>query len=295
MFPRGQRPPWGISLADIVYDYYQNNGLTRLHAIFYGNDASKVGPVRSARFLDDSLVRMYKSIFAFGGADQRILNRLLNSEYYDRLVLEGSSNPSLYREDPNGANLLLTSTQEMSKYITGKGVANGRQNLDGMSFQYQPPSGGTAGTQVSARYSISAYVRWDYDQASGRYLRFQDTQEDNSGQGEAYAPLMDRLTETQIAADNVVVLLVSHNMVRTGANEIVDILLSGSGDAYLFRDGQAFTVKWNRPALDSALFLTNPDGTPIAFKQGTTWFQVMGQYSQKSVEGSVWRFVLGLP
>ena len=26
IFPRGQRPPFGISLADIVYDYYQNNG-----------------------------------------------------------------------------------------------------------------------------------------------------------------------------------------------------------------------------------------------------------------------------
>jgi len=296
MFPRGQRPPWGISLADIVFDFYQNNGLTRFHAIFYSKDASKIGPIRSARFLDASLVNMYKSIFAFGGADQRILNRLLNSGYYDRLAFEGSSNPALYREDPNGFNLLFTSTQELSKYIGGKGVENGRQNLDGMSFQYQPPSGGAAGTQLSVRYSISSYVRWDYDPATGRYLRFQDTQED-TGQGEGYAPLVDRLTETQVAADNVVVLLVPHEMVRTGANEIVDIQLSAgsTGEAYLFRDGQAFTVKWNRPTLESVVNIVSQDGTPIPFKQGNTWFQVLGQYSQKSIEGGVWRFVLGLP
>lgn len=296
MFPRGQRPAWGISLADIVYDFYQNNGLTRLHAIFYGNDASKVGPVRSARFLDASLVNMYKSNFAFAGADQRILNRLFNSGYYERLVLEGSSNPSLYRVDPNGTDLLFTNTQEMSKYISGKGVENGRQNLDGMSFQYEPPSGGVAGTQVAVRYSISAFVRWDYDPATGRYLRNIDALDDN-GQGESYAPMMDGLTNTQVAADNVVVLEITHEMVRTGANEIVDILLSpgASGDATLFRDGQAYTVKWSRPSLDSVITLLKPDGTPIPFKQGSTWFQVIGLASKMSVDGGAWRFVLGVP
>src|SRR4030066_392083 len=32
------RPPWGLSSADLVYDYYQNDGYTRFHAIFYGED-----------------------------------------------------------------------------------------------------------------------------------------------------------------------------------------------------------------------------------------------------------------
>ena len=91
IFPRGQRPPWGISLADIVYDYYQNQGLTRFNAIFYGDDAQQVGPVRSARYFDDNILRMYKAIFAFGGADRRVLDRLFSADYYERLVVEGSS------------------------------------------------------------------------------------------------------------------------------------------------------------------------------------------------------------
>ena len=91
IFPRGQRPAWGISMADIVYDYYQNNGLTRFHAIFLGNDAAQVGPIRSARLLDGHLVNMYKSIFAFGSADRRILNRIFSNQYSNRLVLEGYS------------------------------------------------------------------------------------------------------------------------------------------------------------------------------------------------------------
>ena len=92
IFPRGQRPPWGVALADIVYDYYQNNGLTRFHTIFLGTDATQVGPIRSARLFDGQLMNMYKSIFVFGGADSRILTRLYNAPYYDRLVVEGYGN-----------------------------------------------------------------------------------------------------------------------------------------------------------------------------------------------------------
>ncbi|UCD43431.1 MAG: DUF3048 domain-containing protein, partial [Chloroflexota bacterium] len=43
----GTRPPWGLTDADIVFDYYQNNGYTRFHTIFYGEEAELAGPIRS--------------------------------------------------------------------------------------------------------------------------------------------------------------------------------------------------------------------------------------------------------
>ncbi|MBE9474061.1 MAG: DUF3048 domain-containing protein, partial [Chloroflexi bacterium] len=83
----GTRPPWGLSSADIVFDYYQNNGYTRFHTIFYGEDTDLAGSIRSARFPDHFLIRMYKSIFAYGSADPLINERLFGAEYSDRLVL----------------------------------------------------------------------------------------------------------------------------------------------------------------------------------------------------------------
>ena len=289
-FPRGQRPPWGVSLADLVFDYYQNNGLTRLNAIFYGNDADQVGPIRSARLLDGSLTQMYKSIFAFGGADQRILNRLFNSNYSDRLVVEGSQDcPPMCRTDPNGYNFLVTNTANLTTYAASKGVKTERQDLNGMSFDPIVPSDGQPGGQLYTRYSISAYVRWDYDPATGRYLRFEDTQEDNTGgSGEGYAPFIDRLNNEQVAADNVVVLKARHDYFwKNGSSEIVDIALTGSGEAYAFRNGQYYKVTWNRPTADSVLYLTNPDGTPFPFKPGTTWFQVIGQDSKVASDNAI--------
>ena len=44
-YPRSNRPQWGLSLADIVYEYYHNNDLPRFHAIFYGNDAPVLGVI----------------------------------------------------------------------------------------------------------------------------------------------------------------------------------------------------------------------------------------------------------
>jgi hypothetical protein len=297
-FPRGQRPPYGVSLADLVFDYYQNNGLTRLHAVFYSQDAERVSPIRSARLFDRHPVRMYGSILAFGGADQRILNTLVNSDFASRLVLEGANNcPPMCRLDPNGFNYLTTNTAELSAYADENDIDNTRQNLNGMTFDPQIPSGGEAGQQLYTRYSISSYVRWDYDDTNGEYLRFQDTQEDTTGQSEGYAPLLDGLTNQQIAADNVLVLYVLHEYVfKSGNSEIVDIKLEGSGKGYAYRNGQRFEITWNRSAPDALVTFSLSEGSLYPLKPGNTWFQIIGQSStMQTVDGGALRFVSIIP
>lgn len=289
IFPRGQRPPWGISSADIVYDYYQNNGLTRFHAIFLGTDSPQVGPIRSARLFDGELSEMYKSILAFGGADSRILTKLFNSPISNQLILEGNSNcPPLCRVDPNGFNYLMTNTQHLSEYAEQQGISNTRQNLDGMTFNSSSPAGGQPQNPIVVRFSISSYNRWDYEIGTGRYLRSQDIHESPDIATQGYAPLIDQLTGTQIATDNVVMILAPNQFTpgsKPGKSEIVDIQLEGSGQAFAFRDGYKFDVQWHRPESSSILFLTMADGSPYPFKPGTTWFEVVGQSSTVDMPG----------
>ncbi len=297
LYPRGQRPVVGVSMADIVYDYYQNDGLTRLNAIFYGSDARQIGPIRSARLFDENIIQMYKAIFAFGGAAQYVLNRFYEADYADRLVTERYRNcPPMCREDPNGYNFLFTNSSELALYAIKIGVKNNRQNLDGMSFNSQSPPGGRPGQQLTTRYSISSYNRWDYDPDSGRYLRFQDVQEDTNGQGEAFSPLVDGSTGQQIAADNVIILFLPHNPAELARDkDAVDIHLLGDGDAFAFRDGMVYEVNWNRPNKDATLFLTFKDGSPFPFKPGVTWFQVVGQSSKVGNNDGIWRVKSQLP
>jgi hypothetical protein len=293
--PRSARPQWGLSLADIVFEYYTEEGTTRFAAVFYGNDAEMVGPIRSGRFIDTHLVRGYKAVFAYASAYVAERDQFEHSEFADRLVVEGPNTP-LTRYDPNGANYLMVNTADLSAYATSKGIQNGRQNLDGMSFNLTAPAVGQPGMQVIVRYSGVIYNRWDYDASTGKYLRFSDTLDDYDNVNEQYTQLTDRLTGQPIAFDNVVVLYVTHEVYSTDShgNKIYDILFSGSGDGYAFRDGQAYQVKWQRNDTD-VVSLTNPDGTPFPFKPGNTWFEVVGVTSTVQQTAQGWRFTHQMP
>jgi hypothetical protein len=245
---------------------------------------------------------MYQSIFAYGSADVLINQRLLNSDFADRVILEGEQVPCppttanpLCRYEPNTYDFLLGDTAAMSAHITSEGITNGRQNLDGMTFNPTVPISGTKGTQLYVRYSGDNYTRWDYDLSTGKYLRYQDNVFD-TGQGEEYAPMIDRLNNQQISASNVVVILARHEYFQQPPNEIIDILLSGTGTAYAFRDGKLYQVVWNRPNTNSVLSLTYSDGSPFPYKPGTTWFQVVGVTTKATQESTgAWRFNFLLP
>jgi hypothetical protein len=218
------------------------------------------------------------------------MDRFLNSEFANRLVVEGSSTP-LTRYDPNGFNYLVVDTTKLSAYATQRDL-NSVQNLNNMVFKLPAPAGGQPGTQVYIRYSGAIYNRWDYDPTSGKYLRFSDTADANNGvSGEQYTQLTDRLNNQPIVMDNVVILYVNHPLY---APNIYDIQLSGSGDAYAFRDGQIYKVKWVRNDTD-VVSLTNLDGSAFAFKPGTTTFEVIGLSSTVAQTGQSWRFTHFMP
>lgn len=297
--PRNVRPQFGLSLADIVYEYYIEEGTTRFAAIFYSQDAARVGSIRSARFFDANLIRMYKGLFAFGGADPRVLARLEAAEFADRLFEEWEAVCPAMCRAADLDNMLLGDTAALSEYARDQGIPNGRQDLDGMFFQAQAPGGrsggpGDLGEHVYVWYSAVIYNRWDYDPASGRYLRYADTDDAVGGQPEAYALLTDRLTAQPIAADNVVILLVPHTFFSVSP-EMVEMTFEGSGKAYAFRDGQAYQVRWQRPTPDSVLYLTYEDGAPFPFKPGVTWFEVMGVSTRLSQDEAGWRFEMRFP
>jgi len=299
--PRSVRPQWGLSLADHVFEYYHEAGRTRFFAVFYGQDALLAGPIRSARFADEHMIRMYKAFFSYGSADYRVRWRLSNSDFWNRLYSVSdypcppTSDYPNCRTDPDGWNHLLTDTAALSQYFTNNGIANGRQFLDGLAFNLTPPGDNTLGENITLRYSQSHYSKWEYHPTSGRYLRYQDTVNDlNAGQDEAFALLTDQLTNQVIAADNVVVLLAEHSY-YSRTPEMLEINLLGYGDAYVFRNGKAYLIKWARPTAQDLIYLTYPDGSRFPLKPGTTWFQILGTSSLMSAADSDWRFEFRTP
>ncbi len=292
--PREVRPQSGLSRADIVFEYYTEEGTTRFIAIYYGKDAEQVGSIRSARFFDEHLIRMYRGFFVFGSGDERVRNRLYGSGLDDRLVVEWQAGcPALCRPDPL-TNYLMANTVAVREYFHAQGVSDERQGLEGMRFQMQAPDGGQAAKQLFAWYSAVIYNRWDYDPPSGRYYRYVDVENALEGQPEVYRPLRDALGDVPIAADNMVVLLVPHEFYSVSP-EIVEIQLYATGPAYAFRDGQAYELEWSRPDETGVLHLFTKDGEAFPLKPGTTWFEVMGISTKFFSNNEFWRFEMRFP
>jgi hypothetical protein len=179
-----------------------------------------------------------------------------------------------------------------------------------MFFQMEAPAGGMPGTQVYVRYSGAIYNRWDYDQASGRYLRFADAANDVDKKNEVYAQLTDRLNNEPIGAENLVTICVPHQYyVKRDDAEVMDIIMDtariasyvgcdgqtytgGSGAGYAARDGQMYKVIWKRTAKDAVLSIQYPDGSVFPLKPGQTWFEVIGATSEVTQPSTgVWRFM----
>lgn len=291
--PRDSRPQWGLTRADLVYEYYTEMGTTRFSAVFYSQNAEKVGPVRSGRFFDANVVRMYKAVLVFGSAFDQVYDEFTRSEFANRLVLEvPGSCPALCRSDPNGQNYLMANTAELEKYIQTLKMENAPQDLTGMRFDPAVPANGQAAQQVFVRYSGAIYNRWDYDPQSKRYLRFADAQDDLDRTKPVYQPLTDRLTGQPVAADTLVMLLVPHRfLVQTSQTEVVQMDLNSVGTAYAARDGQLYRLRWFRNGPSAVLTLVNDDNTPFAFKPGQTWFEVLGAASTADdPQTGVWQF-----
>lgn len=292
--PRADRPQSGLSRADIVYEYYTEEGTTRFAAIYYGNDSAQVGPIRSGRYFDVNVVQAYKATFVFGYAWAPVFQRFVDSNFGNRLILENDFTTNvMYRQN----DMLYVNTSLLPQVYTKMGVDNTRQNEDGMFFQQQAPAGGSDASTIYAHYSGAIYNKWVYDTASGTYLRSVDSENAFSVDAEKYVPLVDKTAGVQISTDNVVIILVDTvYIVHDASGEVVDMTLLGTGTAYAARDGKMYPVKWVRMSQSDVLSLAGADGKPFSFKPGNTWFEVMGTSSSiAQPDGSTWRFTFSIP
>ena len=285
-FPAVVRPQAGLSHADVVFEHEAEVQLTRFTAIFYGEDAERVGPVRSARLIDLEIPAMFKTFFAFSGASPGVVQRINESDFADRVLSPDPNwNTEGFRRVPMAGrayeHTLFTDTDTLWEIAEEEGW-NSRQDLRGWVFATAPPDGGQSATRLVLTYHPQ-YVstEYSYDPGIGGYQRFI--------WGE---PHTDELTGEQLVADNVVVLYANHvstDIVEdiTGPQPLysVQIQLWGEGPMQLFRDGQMYEGRWLRPQREDLVRFIDATGQPIPLKPGHTWIQLVRLDFEVEVEG----------
>ncbi|MBC7875826.1 MAG: DUF3048 domain-containing protein [Anaerolineales bacterium] len=294
------RPQSGLTLADVVYEYYIEWGDTRFIAVFYSNNPTMVGPVRSGRYFDEHVTRMYHAFLVFKSADPRELSYLKESDLNDFLVIVGFGGCSPYFKGPynrDSYNNQFFNTTKWAACAIKKGVDNSAQVLSGGFFTEDVPESALSVSRIFSHYSVYSYNYWEYDPATHKYFRYQEANDMDKGESEAYTALSDAQTNLPVTAENVVVLFVPHIFANTynAHDEVFNIDLIDFGNAYVFRDGIAIPAIWNRTDKDQPILLTTLDGSPIYMRPGRTFYQVMGTTSTYTQNGSDWRFVFQTP
>ena len=311
-YPRDIRPQYGLNEADVVLEYYIEWGYTRFIGIFYGNNASQIGPVRSGRYFDEHITRMFHAYYVFNYADPREYTYFLGGDLQDFVVVPGyGSCPPFFQHrvssliaDARHYETYFDSTR-FEECLARKDGDNRKPELRGTHFTAEPPDGGVAVDRVLTYYSRCDYNYWKYDPKSSVYLRFQETSpstdwrriNDCQDNPRSYVQLTDSVTGDGVAADNVVVIYVSHTFANAGEqdDEIYHIDLVDSGRAYVFRDGLAFPARWTRTDLDQPLVLTTLSGEAFGLRPGRTFFQVLGETSKAWSDGADWHFEFHTP
>lgn len=294
-FPRSVRDfQVGLSQADNVWEHYAEGGTTRFTAIYLGQAPERVGNVRSARLIDSHLAHAYQAMLVASGSSTGTMNRMREAGLFERVIAESTGYggcPILCREAAATVTTdkLFTSTPALWELTTELGL-NGPQDLAGYAFSDEAPAGGEPASTIRLDFHVNNTVaEWRYGEATQRYERWIDTD-----QMPALAPHVDTANGQALTASTVVVVIVPYmpaNIREAEGGKLYysyDVLFSGSGRALVFRDGQMYEATWERPDPQGGLpRFVDEAGSPIPFRPGVVWFDVIDPDSPMRFEEGV--------
>ncbi len=254
---------YGIDQADVVYEEVVEGGYTRLAAVFNSHSPDKVGPVRSVRKTDQSIVWPIGGVFAYsGGADYAIQS--IDTAPVTQLD-ETRAGSMMYR-DPNDSRYApfnLWARVDQMYQTKAKPVP------PPPLFAYRSPRSRVTGTPITAFIvgfqglddnGMSFAVTWTWDAKSGDWLRSKFGAPDIDG------------GNVRLAPKNVVVMFVQY---AGGAGaEGSEAQLTGTGDAWVFTAGKEIKGHWSRPDKAKPARLTDANGHEIRLTPGQTWVEL---------------------
>jgi len=285
------RPQSGIEQADAVYELLVEGGLTRFIALFHHSDTEYLGPVRSGRPTDPTLVKFLGAPLQISGAQPWVSSLIVG---YGVKLLGDNGNTTFRISSRRAPQNLYGSTVLMRDEADRRGYSDDPPAVPMFDFG-EPTTGAPGATEVILDWSDRPEVRWEW--TGTEYLRFngdtphnwlalpdedaaEDTEED--GAGDTAESL-----ETQIAIDTLVVLTATRYTARSssGAGSSVPALDTvGSGEAYVFYDGVVVEGTWQRDTVDERFALTLDDGSPITVPAGRLWIAIFPNNQQVTWE-----------
>lgn len=262
------RPQWGLNSADAVFEFPVEGMITRMLWIFsdYEKLPEKIGPIRSAR---------HHFVYTAGSLDAIYLHWGGSTLGYQAIKDSGIDDiDAMKHGDGKGAYFYRDKTRNVA--IEHRGITDGtsvtnainelidrptlKQKSIGTPFVFSDKKVKASNPCNTLSFVFSSNFKrtFKYDVDNNLYY--------NSMNGE---PFCDGNTDKQNAVTNVLVL---YAPVKTLANELVDVDLTGGTGIYV-TGGTYAKVNWSKGNdAKSKLELTYEDGSNVKLNKGKTWF-----------------------
>jgi hypothetical protein len=221
-----------------------------------------VGPVRSGRLTDPDYLRQFgAAVFGYAGGVQAVKREVPDAGLIDVNYIEAAD---AYARDPSRSapHDLYTTTAALWR------AGRASTEVPAAVFAYAPTWEGKSrrvGT-VHVPFSSVSDVYWTWSRRDGVWLR---------AHGETAHTLEDG---SQVSATTVVIQVVgvsASSIVDAAGNASPEVELTGSGRAYVLRDGRVIVGRWQRDSLDGVTTFVAKDGTEITLSPGRTWVELV--------------------
>ena len=265
---REARPQTGLDQADMVWEEVVEGGITRYAAVFNSQVPAEVGPVRSVRPMDSTILAPMHGLVAFSGGQAAFVQMLSANGL--QIFSQDQGAPGFARKagvGPAPHNVYGTPSRWWAAADAQHQAAPAPQFV--IARQASAASAVVGGTPAAAVHIVmSGYSQptWTWDAGTGTWLR-----------SEGSTPAVVR-SGVRLAATNVVVLRVTLRDTGTkdpAGNPVPETVLTGSGDALVATGGKTVSATWTKGAKTDVLKLSGADGLPVSLAPGTTWVEMV--------------------
>ena len=260
-------PLVGLQNADITYEELVEGGLTRFMALYQCKDATKVGPVRSARTTDPKLLIQFNKhpILGYSGAQSAVVNDLHHAGIlaYD----ETSAAAAFMRAAPpriSPHNLFVS----VPKLYQRAGKAAAQQGPPVPAFTYDPtvPHPAKKVSSVVVPFSSSVSGDWRWNPASSTWVRQLNRKPMMLEAGGPFQVSNVVIQQVVVRMSKLVDILGNHSPAVT---------LSGTGKAWILRNGRMVTGTWSHKGPRKMTLFKTKKGVVIPLAPGTSFVELM--------------------
>ena len=270
------RPQSGLQEADSVFEILVEGGMTRFLAFFLDNTSKYLGPIRSARPTDPTVVRPYDGTLVVSGATDGLIPSI---RQLGVPVLEEVNAPAMFRIGSRKApHNLYADTELVRDVIDSRGfkfLQPGPQPL--YPFGFDQNNWSTGANKITIQYSDFTTVIWKMD--GDRYSRFIIDAYSSEKEAVAHNFISQDGNYTDILSSETIVVI-QGALYKDKATTLPSILTVGIGDLFIFNNGNYVQGTWRRTDISESFEFFDINQNPIEVPPSSQWIHIVPNEGQ---------------